>query len=151
MKISKNYQLNEFAVSATAAARGIKLEVPDWAVCNVKTLVEKLLQPINDATGWRNQVTSGYRSPEVNKLVGGVPSSQHLTGMASDNKFYEVDGAGKFKRWVTPIEVLRAVKGLGIEFDQMIAYPSFVHLSYNPARPNRRQVLYNKSYTGKRL
>lgn len=152
MKLSKNYQLSEFAVSSTAAAKGISFTVPDQYVGNVLALVKHVLQPINDATGWKNKVNSGYRPPNVNKMVGGVATSQHLTAQASDNMYFEPNDNGVgVKRWVTPIEVLRVVKELGISFDQMIAYNGFVHLSYKAKGGNRMQVLYNKSYTGKRL
>lgn len=152
MKISKNYQLSEFAVSATAAAKGIKFTVPDEYVGNVMALVKNVLQPINDATGWKNKVNSGYRPPNVNKMVGGVPTSQHLTAQASDNMFFvpNANGLG-VNRWVSPYDVLRTVLDLGIVFDQMIAYNGFVHLSYKAKGGNRMQVLYNKSYTGKRV
>lgn len=152
MKISKNYQLSEFAVSETARRRGITFTVPDQYVGNVLALVKNVLQPINDATGWKNKVNSGYRPPEVNKMVGGVPTSQHLTAQASDNMYFVPNDNGVgVKRWVTPYEVLKKVKELGIVFDQMIAYNGFVHLSYRSKGTNRMQVLYNKSYTGKRL
>jgi hypothetical protein len=43
-----------------------------------------VLQPIRSA--WRKPivVSSGYRSPLLNKIVGGVPGSCHLTGSACD-------------------------------------------------------------------
>ena len=53
--------------------------------------------------------------------------------------------------YLKPIEVLRKVIELNLDFDQMIAYPGFVHLSYTTDRKNRKQVLYNKSYKGEKL
>lgn len=152
MKISKNYQLSEFAVSETARQRGITFTVPDQYVGNVIALVTTILQPINDATGWRNKVNSGYRPPNVNKMVGGVPTSQHLTAQASDNMFFEPNESGVgVKRWIPIVDVMRKVVELKLPFDQMIAYNGFVHLSYKSKGGNRGQILYNKSYTGKRL
>lgn len=139
----------EFGVSATASAKGIPNIIPIEVKPAIRALVTKLLQPLCDATGWHDLINSGYRSPEVNKLVGGVPTSQHLKGEATDNMFYEkVDGKTVY---VASIEVLRAVVASGLDFDQMIAYNGFVHLSYTTSRANRRQILYNKSYNGPRL
>lgn len=142
--------MKEFAVSAAAAAKGYHFTVPENLQPNVVALVKNLLQPINDATGWKNSINSGYRPRYVNNLVGGAPSSQHLTAEAADNMFYEVGADGKRKRWIPPHEVAAKVIELGLPFDQMILYPGFVHLSYSERR-QRKQVLYNKSYTGKRL
>ena len=47
-------------------------------------LVEKVLDPLREALGEPIRITSGYRSPELNRLVGGVPTSQHLKGEAAD-------------------------------------------------------------------
>ena len=143
--ISKNFKMAEFAVSARAAAAGVKNVVPENVKPAIRALVLNLLQPLCDKTGWRDRIVSGYRSPEVNALVGGAPSSQHMKGEASDNVFMK-DG-----RAVLPVEVLRALVASGLDFDQAIVYDGFVHLSYTTARPNRRQVLYNKSYRGARL
>lgn len=148
-RISTNFKMAEFGVSATASAKGIRNIIPEEVKPAIRALVTNLLQPLCDATGWHDQINSGYRSPEVNKLVGGVPMSQHLKGEAADNMFYKkVDGKMVY---VAPIEVLRAVVASGLDFDQMIAYNGFVHLSYTTTRANRRQILYNKSYNGPRL
>lgn len=147
--ISSNFKTAEFSVSATAAAAGIPNVIPENVKPAIRALVLNLLQPLCDATGWHDRINSGYRSPEVNKLVGGVATSQHLKGEAADNMFFKtVNGKTVY---VAPIEVLRAVVTSGLDFDQMIAYNGFVHLSFTTTRPNRRQILYNKSYNGPRL
>lgn len=143
MKISNNFRMEEFAVSASYPK--LVKPVPKELECNVKFLVLNLLQPICDATGWRDYISSGYRSPELNRAVKGAATSQHMTGEAADNNFLD---NGKE---VSPYEVLKKVVELGLDFDQMIAYPSFVHLSYTTRYPNRKQILYNSNYRGKRL
>ena len=135
--------MEEFSASGTfpKLAKGVPAEFQPA----ITALVLNLLQPICDRTGWTDVINSGYRSQELNAAVGGVPASQHTRGEAADNTF---------KRNGVPvaiIEVLKAVKASGLDFDQMIAYPTFVHLSYTTKRPNRRQILYNSKYKGKRL
>ena len=59
--------------------------VPDAAAtANIRRLVERLLQPLRDRLGEPITILSGYRSDELNRLVGGVPSSQHRLGEAAD-------------------------------------------------------------------
>jgi D-alanyl-D-alanine dipeptidase len=140
-QISKNFKMSEFKTTST----GLPNEIPDDVKPAIRALVLNLLQPVCDAMGWRCKINSGYRSPAVNMAVGGVTASQHLTGEAADCVFLP-EGLTAL-----PIDVLRAVIELGLAFDQMIAYPNFVHLSYTTKRANRRQVLYNKSYMGVRL
>lgn len=147
--ISKNFKMSEFAVSASASAKGHTIVIPEELKPNIVALVVNLLQPICDATGWKDKVNSGYRDEFTNNLVGGAKGSQHTKGEAADNMFYKfVDGKAEYLK---PIEVLRKVIELNLDFDQMIAYPGFVHLSYTTDRENRKQVLYNKSYKGEKL
>ena len=143
MRISKNFTMDEFSVSASypELARDIPINVRPA----VKALVLNLLQPICDRTGWSDTILSGYRSIELNRAVKGASGSQHMKGEAADNLFK------RNGKPVSIIEVLKLVKESGLDFDQMIAYPTFVHLSYTTKRPNRKQILYNVSYTGKRL
>lgn len=148
-RISYNFKMSEFAVSASASAKGHTIVIPEELKENIVELVVNLLQPICDATGWKDKINSGYRDEFTNKLVGGVPTSQHTKGEAADNMFYKlVNGKAEYLK---PIDVLKKVVELGLEFDQMIAYPTFVHLSYTNDKPNRKQILYNSSYKGERL
>ena len=135
-QISNNFKMAEFRVTNT----GLSNEIPENVKPAIRALVDNLLQPICDGSGWRCGINSGYRSQEVNRRVGGASTSQHLKGEAADCVFY-----------VAPITVMREVVRLGLDFDQMIAYPSFVHLSYTTTRPNRKQILYDKSYNGSKL
>ena len=146
MKISKNFRVEEFAVSASFPY--LAAPVPLQLQRNVISLVLAVLQPICDETGWRDYISSGYRSDALNKAVGGSPTSDHRFGRAADNNFYRTI-AGR-REEVAPIEVARVVQSLGLEYDQMILYPTFVHMGYRLGE-NRHMLLYHTTYRGKRL
>ena len=145
--VSKNFDYKEFEktdvpgmqVKNTIAS----VEVRD----NIKALVDEVLQPLRDAWG-PLAINSGYRYPEVNKAVGGVPTSQHTKGEAADVCPFGRNGHGD-------IEVVRQLaitaRDLGLPFDQMILYPTFVHFSHKRNGTQRGQILYNRRYTGKKL
>lgn len=57
-----------------------------WEKENIINLVNNILQPIRDKYGKPITVTSGFRSPSVNRLVGGSANSQHCKGEAADIK-----------------------------------------------------------------
>ena len=141
MRISKNFRLDEFNISSSypELAKGVPINIRPAVIA----LVTHVLQPICDKTGWTCKINSGYRSVELNRAVKGALSSQHLKGEAADCVFKKNGKA------VPIIDVLKVGKELC--FDQMIAYPTFVHFSYTRLRANRKMVLYNKSYKGSRL
>ena len=56
---------------------------PDNVVA-IANLVTNVLQPVRDKLGFPMTITSGYRSPALNRLVGGESTSQHLKGEAAD-------------------------------------------------------------------
>lgn len=58
----------------------------EWELNNIKKLVTDILQPIRDKYGKPVTVTSGYRNPSINRLVGGSANSQHCKGEAADIK-----------------------------------------------------------------
>lgn len=78
-------------------------------------------------------VTSAKRTPEQNKACNGAPYSQHLTGEAIDIKPY---GSTSFSKL---LEMIYDYSDLSSPFDQLIIYPSFIHISFGPR--NRRQVI----------
>ena len=110
-KISKNFSLEELLASDTAKARGIK-NVPDTQeVCALCALVINILQPLREAMQEPIKIGSGYRSPALNKAVGGVSNSQHMKGEAVD---LCIDGdLTKGKRWFNWIKA-------HCQFDQLI-------------------------------
>lgn len=138
--ISKNFSYREFEHSDTAERRGIVNVITDFKVRDsVKALVLDVLQPLRDALGEPMEVNSGYRCQELNRLVGGTSTSQHLKGeaadIASDN----------------PLALAQLAYDLGLPYDQMIVYPTFVHFSHKLAGEQRRMVLYNKSWKGEKI
>lgn len=59
--------------------------LPSWTdVDNLLDLAVLVLDPIREAWGQPLIVTSGYRSPQLNVAVGGVPTSAHMDGCAVD-------------------------------------------------------------------
>jgi hypothetical protein len=138
--ISKNFSYSEFEASETAKAKGILNAITTVEVReNIRALVLEVLQPLRDAWGKPLHVNSGYRCPQLNAAVGGVPTSQHTVGEAADIKAEN------------PIMLAQLAYDLALPFDQMIIYPTFVHFSHRRGGPQRCRVLYNKSYKGRHI
>lgn len=78
-------------------------------------------------------VTSARRTPEQNKACNGAPASQHLIGEAIDMKPY---GSTTYDRL---LEHIRSYSDNVHVFDQLILYPTFIHISFGMR--NRRQVI----------
>ena len=103
-------------------------QLPPLARENVKALVSEVLDPVREKLGMPIVVNSGYRCPKHNKDVGGVRNSQHLRGEAADIHCADNE----------------RLKQLIIEngkFDQLITYPTFLHVSYKRTGGNRHQRL----------
>ena len=140
MQISKNFSWSEFENSDIAKKHGILNVVSTFEVCdNIIALGSNLLQPLRDAWGKPLTINSGYRCLKLNQKVGGVPTSQHVLGQAADVGCDD------------PLALARLLLDKGLEFDQAIVYPTFLHLSYKADGDNRNQLLYNKNYTGPRI
>lgn len=78
-------------------------------------------------------ITSAKRSIAENKAAGGVSNSQHLFGEAIDMKPY---GSTTYNRL---LEHIHNYSDHLHVFDQLILYPTFIHISFGPR--NRRQVI----------
>lgn len=140
--ISKNFSFSEFEKSDIARIYHVNNVITSWEVRdNIVALVENLLQPLRDAWGQPLFINSGYRSPELNShpMVGGSKTSQHVKGQAADIGCSD------------PLALARLVKKMGLQYDQMILYATFLHLSYRDDGENRMQILYNKKYKGEKV
>ena len=102
---------------------------------NIKKLVVNVMDKIQSEYGMPIYITSGYRTPEHNKKVGGVANSQHIYGEACD--FTGRD----FRRLLRIIEEMDD-KGL-LNYDQLIIYRKrqFIHVSYMNRSINRNQKI----------
>ena len=80
----KYFSISELISSATAQREGIDNRPPESAYHLLHVLVRELLDPIRKAWGEPIVVSSGYRCPELNALVGGTTHSHHMLGCAAD-------------------------------------------------------------------
>ena len=130
----RHFTIAELTRSATARRLGIDNTPPASAVRALRALVDDVLDPLREAWGGPIRVNSGYRCPELNKAVGGTPSSQHQHGEAAD---ITVGSRSANRR------LLALIKRLDLPVDQCIDEKGFrwIHVSHRRGR-NRR--LYMK-------
>jgi len=134
MRLSKNFVLSEITRSNTATRLGISNEPTKEHLENMQRLISNLVQPMRDELG-PIRITSGYRSKELNRAIGGSTRSQHCKAQALDLQFWAV---GKMNNKVIYDWILNS----GLEFDQMINEFDFawIHISLKE-KGNRKQVL----------
>ena len=84
MKLSENFTLEEMIYSSTAQKRGIN-NYPDLLQLEkLQLLCNKILQPLRNKLKKPITITSAFRCDELNRIVGGSKTSQHLKGEAAD-------------------------------------------------------------------
>ncbi len=140
MKLSKNLSLSECVKSNTASRLGIN-NTPDdeWIVENLKGIAEEVFQPIREAFKCPIYVSSGYRSEELNRAIGGSVRSQHVQGRALD---LDADVFGR----CTNGQIFQYILN-NLTFDQLIwefgdqDNPDWVHVSYVRDGVNRGRCL----------
>ena len=142
MKLTEHFTLEELTASNTAKAKHIDNNPPEDIVANLKALCENVLEPLRNIYGKPMQISSGYRSPALNKAVGGASTSQHCKGMAADLDCGSVS-ANK--------ALWNIVHEHKLDFDQCIdeSNYSWVHISYRPDGTNRHQSLRMVKKNGK--
>ena len=147
MKISEHLDLSELIRSESAKRNGISNMPTDEHIVNFKVLAEKVFEPIRNYFRCPIHISSGYRSAELNKCIGGASSSQHCKGQAID---IDMDGS---PNGVTNKMIYDYIKD-NLDFDQLIwefgndSNPDWVHVSYNQGT-NRKQKLKAIKSNGK--
>ena len=84
MKLSKNLSLAEVVRSETAKRLGIDNYPTKEHIENLKTIANKVFQPIRDHFECPIHVSSGYRGEKLNKAIRGAKTSLHMQGQALD-------------------------------------------------------------------
>ena len=83
MPLSPHFTLGEVIASGVAVRHGIDNTPSAEHIENMRALCINVLEPLRRRFGVL-RITSGYRCPKLNALVGGSPTSQHLQGEAAD-------------------------------------------------------------------
>jgi zinc D-Ala-D-Ala carboxypeptidase len=119
VRLSQHFSLAELTASEYAARHNLNNEPDARAVENLKRLAAKL-EEVRAIVKRPIIVTSGYRSPAVNRGVGGSATSQHCFGLAADIKVHGM----------TPFQVCQAIERENIAFDQLIhEFRAWTHIS----------------------
>lgn len=132
-----NFTLQELIKSETATANKINNYPLDVKIFdNLMILIVECLQPIRNMVCKPMIISSGFRCPKLNKIVGGKDNSQHLTGQAVDFQIKDF----------TTKEAYEYIKKGGFYYDQLILEYSkgktWVHISYNKGKNRRQNLIY---------
>ena len=143
MNLTSNFTLAEMVHSTTAIRNNIDNTPKDIVIIrNLAHLCQKVLEPLRDHMGCPIKISSGYRSPELNRLVKGSKSSQHCLGQAADIVVYGRNS-----------EMFMFISQY-LTFDQVIwefgtdSEPDWVHVSYLDSG-NKMQMLKAVKVNGK--
>lgn len=140
MNLSKHVTLKEFQASGLATLRNLNNKMNESQIATAKLLCENVFEPLRIYLNRPIEISSGFRSVQVNKIIGGSKTSQHTKGEAMD---LQISSNG-----------FNFIKDK-LEFDQLIwefgndENPSWVHVSYSSK--NRKQVLKATKKNGKTI
>tara|TARA_A100000172_G_C3031600_1_gene106891 strand:+ start:854 stop:1315 length:462 start_codon:yes stop_codon:yes gene_type:complete len=136
--ISEHISYREGTFSVTAKRLGIENEPDEKQLENMRLVAEKIFEPLRKYVGKPIKINSFFRSPDLNKAIGGSSKSQHCKGQAIDID----DTYGNMKNY----GMYNFIKE-NLEFDQMIwefgddENPDWVHVSYVSEEENRNRCL----------
>jgi zinc D-Ala-D-Ala carboxypeptidase len=129
MNLTKNFSLHELTKSETALRRGIPNTPVQKEIESLTRLAQCVLQPIRDHFGRAVKVNSGYRSPQVNAVIGGSLTSDHCKGMAAD---IEIPGVANHTLAVWIRDNLKFTQLILELYTHGVHDSGWVHVSYDP-------------------
>lgn len=149
--LSPHFTLRELCESRTAEEHGIANVPSEQEIENLRRLCQGTLEPLREALQLPVVITSGFRTKALNdKLAHSSERSQHMQGCAAD--FYVssagsiVQGSKVQGRRELLIKAFREIlQNPKIDFDQLILYPNFIHVSYVSKERNRHNILKARS------
>lgn len=132
-RISKHFTFRDATYSREARKRGIKNYPSKKDYKRIK-YTAKRMEKIRKIVGKPLYVNSWYRSPNLNRVVGGSHSSAHRDGLAVD---FRINGDIRY--------AFNKIRRSGYSFDQMILYPrrNYIHIGFRyKKRRERKQIFY---------
>ena len=133
MNLTKNFTLQEL----TATNTGINNIPSNLIIENLFKLATTLEKVRVLFDGKPIDISSAYRSPDVNQKVGGSKTSAHMKGFAADFKV----------RGLSLKQVFDTIKSSGIEYDQLIIEPNWIHLGLSDGVMRKQNLTFDgKNY-----
>ena len=131
--LSKYFTLEEMVISQEAIRRGID-NSPTTGIIAALTYTALEMDKVREFLNNPIIVSSGYRSPQLNAVLGGSPTSSHMSGEAVD---FICPGFGNVR------ETFNAIIKSPLQFDQCIVeFGRWIHMGFGVK--NRRECLvYN--------
>lgn len=140
IQLSKHFKLSEFIKSPTASAKGLDNMPSLEVVSNLQYLCVHVLEPLREHFNCPIVIGSGYRCPALNKAVGGVSNSRHMTGEAADIHLPDEATGKKWFLWMMD----------NLKYHQLIWEKStptstrhWIHVAIRQNDPNSQQVIQN--------
>ena len=137
-KLSEHFNLGEMTKSSSHPE---VYNIPSHeAIANLKRVCG-WLEVLRERYGKPIVINSGYRSPQLNKKIGGVPTSNHLTGCAVDIR---VTGMEQLIRYANIL--LDYADESHQDFDELLIEKNrygaiWLHFAVRP-KGNRRRILF---------
>ena len=141
MNLTANFTLEELVKSETALRHDMDNTPGEAEIANLKTLCEKVLQPVRDHFQRGVKVNSGFRHPEVNAKVGGSKTSDHCKGQAAD---IEIPGIANADLAVWIMDNLEYTQLILEFYTPGVPDSGWVHVSYDPANLKKENLTATK-------
>jgi len=141
MNLTVNFTLSEMVKSDTALRHDMDNTPGEAEIANLKTLCEKVLQPVRDHFQTGVKVNSGFRHPEVNAKVGGSKTSDHCKGQAAD---IEISGIANADLAVWIMDNLEYTQLILEFYTPGVPDSGWVHVSYDPANLKKENLTATK-------
>lgn len=134
LSLSPSYTLADLIRSETAQERRLDNTPPEDLLPNLRRLAAGL-EAIQALLGQPLEISSAYRSPELNTAVGGTATSQHCQGLAAD---FVCPGFGP------PLEIAQALAASALDYDQAILeFGNWIHVSFCASPRKRLLTIYD--------
>ena len=134
---SEYFSLAELTKSETAARHKIDNTPSASIVANLQYGVDMVLDPLRRLYGQPIKINSGYRSSQLNKLVGGVPNSWHQLGNAVD---IHISSAEEAKILFNNLQKLPSVDTVLFEHSKSAQW---LHVQWDKTRTPRHHYNFN--------
>ena len=127
--MSEHFTLGELCASPWATRNGVDNIPPEHLLGNIGALSD-VLEEVRTRIGKPIIISSGYRSPEVNKAIGGSATSAHCQGLAAD-----ITVKGMSSR-----QLAKLIMNMNLDYDQLIYEGNWVHLGISTGKPRKQEL-----------